>query len=913
MQHQDCLTIQLLERRRCGELPEDMTSQVDEHLSSCDRCRSLFGELESDASILSDLAFALDETAADDHAKVTLTDRIQWDTLAEVPGYQIIGEIARGGQGVVYEAIQESTKRQVALKVLSRSKRDTSRPNQQARHNQFSRFEREVDLAAQLDHPNIVTVYDSGETRDGRPYLAMAYIEGQTFDRHIAQHNSSINDIVYDTIALLSGLQHAHQRGVIHRDIKPGNVIVDQSKTPHIVDFGLAKSLNETIETTSEMKTIEGHFLGTLVFASPEQVAGRNSEIDSRTDLYSLGMLLYFVLCGRLPWPTDVPLPMLMNTIQFSRPLPPSEFRADIDHDLELIILKAVATSPEQRYQSAGEFAADLKRWQNNEPVEARPTTTSYRIRKFAQRHKALVTATGLAACLLLASTAIITVLYVRALHAEQRAQDNLADVRGLANTLLFGVHNRIDNLPGSLEAREFIITSALAYLKKMENAAEDDPAFLREIAEGYMQVGDLQGKIFAANLGQSTNAAASYQKAHDMLQPLAAMYPEDIDIQLAYIKSHEKLGDSFFIMQDFDAAIDQYQQAFDRVKALLNEHPTHRNVRRDNIQLSIGLTNIKMKMGLIDEAEDHIQYALEHSQQLVADAPEDAAALQTLAIVRERYARLFLMQRRYDEAAPMLEQSIAHTTQALESDPSNIPNTRSLAIALVQYGDYFRWRDEPDLDSAREQYAKSLELRRQIATDDPLNMQARADVAGGLMRMAEAHRFSGDEAAAMAMHEEAIATYQSLLQDDPLNHLQRRELAVAYEKLANIHGENARFNQARQAAQSSLDLRIELASGRNPSGQALRDLGVAYFKLGNVSMLQAQHETDARLQQRVEWFATGKAHFQQALDVVEGMQDDGMLLDTDAHIPDFLREHIGMCEDGIRQLTVDDEPANLD
>ncbi|MFN7885476.1 MAG: serine/threonine-protein kinase, partial [Phycisphaerae bacterium] len=227
-----------------------------------------------------------------------------------VSGYIELRELARGGQGVVYTAQQQSTKRSVAIKVLS----DTPHGGRSR-----LRFDREVELAASLRHPGIVRVYDSGSTHDGRRYLAMELVEGQRLDEW-AKDNRAWRRIVPVFANICEALQHAHQRGVIHRDIKPSNVRVDADGTAKILDFGLARATELSSEQTQV--TQSGQFMGSMPFASPEQASGENDRIDTRSDVYSLGVMLYNLLTNGFPYNVEGSLRDVMDRINTHQPAP---------------------------------------------------------------------------------------------------------------------------------------------------------------------------------------------------------------------------------------------------------------------------------------------------------------------------------------------------------------------------------------------------------------------------------------------------------------------------------------------------------------------------------------------------------------------------------------------------------------
>ncbi|MHC5108318.1 MAG: serine/threonine-protein kinase, partial [Planctomycetota bacterium] len=303
-----------------------------------------------------------------------------------ISGYSLICVLHTGGQGTVYLAIQESTGQQVAIKVLRHG--GVSTPIERAR------LEREVQVLGQLKHPGIVTIHDSGFV-DGMPYIVMDYIDGQPlsdFSHELRQDNDSLLDLL---IRITDAIQAAHIRGVIHRDIKPVNILVDDEGRPIVVDFGLAKQ--EDASSAAPSLTQTGQFVGSLPWAAPEQVRGDDSQIDTRTDVFALGAVFYQALTGRLPHDCSGSHAEILHEITTVEPQPMRRLDATISDELDTIIAKCLAKESDRRYQTAGELASDLRRLSAGEPILARPPSISYLIRKQFQRHRARAVAITIA------------------------------------------------------------------------------------------------------------------------------------------------------------------------------------------------------------------------------------------------------------------------------------------------------------------------------------------------------------------------------------------------------------------------------------------------------------------------------------------------------------------------------------
>ncbi|HQE83876.1 MAG TPA: protein kinase, partial [Candidatus Hydrogenedentes bacterium] len=292
-----------------------------------------------------------------------------------IPGYQIIQEIHRGGQGVVYQAIQKSTKRRVAIKVM--------REGPFAGPHERSRFEREVQILAALQHPHIVAVHDSG-VASGNFYFAMDYISGDALDRYVEQHDLSVEDALRLFAKVCEAMNAAHLRGIIHRDLKPANIRVDAEGEPHILDFGLARvGLGGlTADSRPQLMTMTGDFVGSPPWAAPEQAEGLPHLIDVRTDVYALGVILFQVLTGEFPYDVTGSILDVLERVRHAEPLRPSTLRRGIGDEVETIILKCLAKDRARRYQSAGEVARDINRYLAGEPIEAKRDSAVYVLKK---------------------------------------------------------------------------------------------------------------------------------------------------------------------------------------------------------------------------------------------------------------------------------------------------------------------------------------------------------------------------------------------------------------------------------------------------------------------------------------------------------------------------------------------------
>jgi len=402
--------------------------------------------------------------------------------------YRIVRLLGTGGMGAVYEAEQDHPRRNIALKVIRSS---------WASPQLLRRFEQESQTLGRLHHPGIAQIYEAGtaDTPFGpEPYFAMEIIHGKSLMEYANAANLDTRQRLTLMIEICDAVQHAHQRGIVHRDLKPGNILVDESGQPKILDFGLARVMDSDTEQMTR-ETDMGQLLGTLPYMSPEQVAADPMAIDTRTDVYALGVILYELLSNKLPYTLSQHLPEAVQTIQQVDPTPLSSVSRAYRGDIETIVGKALEKDKARRYGSASDLAADIRRYLGDQPITARPPSTTYQLRKFARRNRAVVI--GVAAVFVVLITGVVASTWeavkARRAAAQARQQSAIAQAVNdfLQNDLLGQASAYKQSKPDpDIKVRTVLDRAAQRIEGKFDKQPEVEAAIRNTIGTTYTDLG---------------------------------------------------------------------------------------------------------------------------------------------------------------------------------------------------------------------------------------------------------------------------------------------------------------------------------------------------------------------------------------------------------------------------------------
>lgn len=716
-----------------------------------------------------------------------------------IGAYELVREIGRGGMGAVYLArrADEEFQKEVAIKLLKRGT-DTDEV--------LRRFRAEREILARLEHPNIARLLDGGTTADGLPYFVMEHVVGARITDFCFANNLDIRARIQLFLKVCAALQFAHQNLVVHRDIKPANILVTADGEPKLLDFGIAKLVDPTDET-GDVTIAERQRL-TPAYASPEQVRGE--PITTVSDVYSLGALLYELLAGRAPhrFLTTNPSPTeLLRVVTEDEPARPSVAAVEsnaahrLRGDLDRILLKALRKEPAERYRGAGSFAEDLRRYLDGLPVRARAATLGYRAGKFLRRNKRGV---AIAAVLLLGGIAgtVMTVLSAREAKVQaELARRHFEDVRQLSNSFLFEFHSAIADLPGATAARQLLVTRALEYLDKLARAAQSEATLQLELAEAYLKIGDVQGKPYTSNLGDSAGAVRSYEKAAEIVAPLAAARRSDARriLSTALIS----LASVQVRMNELEAAAQNNTRALKIGEQLLADDPAHADEwRRLVIACHTGLGdtvqagNHQLRdQALYRTAAEHYRRALPLAEELAASNPKSVPDLLLVARVCARIAGMLpALDAPGGEAVHFRESLALHDRNlellgaAFEFDRTNSRVRRNIAGGMVAKA-YARCVVATELRQAAADTKTAVEIFESLAQADPLNAEAQQDLSYGHYVKGWAHHLQGDGAAAADHYRASIRILEPLVQAHPNNLETAFDLAQARRGLARLEG----------------------------------------------------------------------------------------------------------------------------
>jgi serine/threonine-protein kinase len=583
--------------------------------------------------------------------------------LAETPrafgDYEELVELARGGMGIVYRARQKSLGRTVALKMLA--------GGAAASAGEVQRFRQEAEAAARMDHPNIVPIYEVGEWSPDEqtpavPYFAMKLVEGG----HLGDHLPRLAEDLRSGVALLArvarAVSYAHQRGILHRDLKPGNILLESPPndatppTPLVADFGLAKQLSGVATVIGTNLTQTGAIIGTPNYMAPEQAWGKPSALTTAADVYALGAILYELLTGAPPFQADNVLDTFVK-LRDEQPVPPRQHNPRVDADLEIICLKCLEKEPGKRYASAAELADDLERYTNGEPIQARPAGRVERALKWARRRPAaaaLLAVTPLAVLLLVltlggwwftaqlqgalrsseesrtqaeSSAAIAHQEHERATASFQRGLQTIDD-------LLINLDGRLAQKSGMESVRFEFLGEFLRFSQQLQQERPTDAAARRQLGRIWARIGELRQQV-----GQFVEAEAALREVVEIQKALADEFPDQPQYRFDLAATHAQRARLLAGTRRTNDARGAYESASALAAELAAQNPGNLDFRQFAIRMRFEQANLAEESGKRDEARAMYEEALRRQEKLITDFPNSAPAHSFLGQIADSLA----------------------------------------------------------------------------------------------------------------------------------------------------------------------------------------------------------------------------------------------------------------------------------
>ena len=736
------------------------------------------------------------------------------DGRLHIAGYEIVEVLGAGGMGIVYKARQPRLDRFVALKMI--------RAGAGARPEDFVRFESEAKAVAAIEHSNIVRIFEIGE-HDGQPYFSLEYLAGGSLAQKIGGKPQPVEEAARIVEVLARAIHVAHQHKVIHRDLKPGNVLFASDGTLKITDFGLVKRLE-----SDSGQTRSGSVLGTPSYMAPEQARGESQQVGPAADQYALGAILYELLTGRPPFQGTSVLDIL-DMVRSREPVPPSQLQPKTPRDLETICLKCLEKDMARRYPDALSLAEDLRRFREKEPILARPVSDVERLGRWCLRNRRIASLSAAVALLLLivaAGSAIAaltlgrtnralgqatTLAQEKRAEAERETKLALAAARAANEQNRSAVEAQVDligllegklrHVPAIQDEREQILDKAVNRLEGAARAMtnlrrdvkwgpEDEGRNWRSLAKAHQALGRL-----SLSRNQLNDVIVQYREAEEIITRLAAADPGDLDMQVNLLRSQRQLGFvNMYQVGDTEAAQRYFRRAIAISRACLAKMPDHDRFKSE-LANSVGqLAGSELKLGHLGKARELYREEIDVRESFSpAKANEResrrelAGHYAQLAELNVRLGDLIEGQRLYDQCAALRQQVAADR-------PDSWPELNDLALSYNNQGS-MRFPLGRDPAAARQFHHKALEVFQKRAKADPLDLENKRTLAWTFYYDATCALHAGDKDGAAAGYRKCREIRKELA-NEPKAKMPQAELMFALARCGE-HAEAAKIAKA--------------------------------------------------------------------------------------------------------------------
>lgn len=837
-----------------GLLPEESLETIAAHVSDCTRCGEVLASIEDAGDPFLSAVRRPPGTNpcladAGCRSAISRAERIVCDLppaagggsryedpgqpvpIPEVPGYEVLGQVGRGGMGVVYLARQVSLGRRVALKVLGRSR--------QADPEFRRRFQREAETVAHLQHPNIVQIHEIAE-HEGFHFLALEFIEGGSLSDRLRESPLPPDEAAHLVETLARAMQSAHEAGVVHRDLKPSNVLLASDGTPKITDFGLAKRL----ETAGETQT--GEVLGTPGYMPPEQALGSSGWSQPAVDVYALGAVLYESITGRPPFRADSPYQTIRLVID-EDPLAPSRLQPKTPRDLETICLKCLDKQPERRYASCVDLAEDLRRFQAGEPIRARPISLGRRLVKWARRRPAVA---SLLVATLVATVALVAV-WIKFTADVREQRDVAKHMSGVAQQKQKEAEDQRQiaiRKQGEAEDnfREAELQKGRA-IKSLER--------VREAAEEYYALVAHDGDLRAQGLEPLRQRLI--EKTAGLYDAVVDDYAEIPELRAEQARAYWMLGQRTADLATPAEAVGPLRKAIEISKQLVERSPDDYLYR---YQLGIYQNDLAYGLnshGQLEEAEAVFRQAIaafDEALPLAADTYERKQALFNQARTRQCLSRLLRNGNRLDEAEQELLQGREAIEEAIGEDglKASTGYLDTLALISNSLGVVYEYSDRPE--EAETAYRRSIELREELMQRFPNDPVYREGVTAPYNNLGRLLTSDAERAVeAVDLITKSVDHLSKLAADHPQVPRYRSNMLLVLGTLAKFHENNDRRTEAAAVYRQSADLRFAMADESPDDWRAVAGLAFCLLSLAKMTDAADADESLDRLARGIE------------------------------------------------------------
>ncbi len=660
----------------------------------------------------------------------------------QIGDYKVIRILGEGGMGITYEAVQKSPKRRVAIKIIKAEGMTDSAKR---------RFEYEASALARLTHPGVAQIYESGSWIDAdgaeRLFFAMEYVNGGSVTSYIRNHELSTKDRLKLFRQICEAVHHSHQKGIIHRDLKPDNILIRKDGQPKVIDFGVARPTDRSVQCITE-QTNAGRLVGTLQYMSPEQVDATGDDLDTRSDVYALGVIMYEMLCGVLPY--DVQRKALSEAIRVIRedaPKNPSTVQRTLRGDIETITLKALEKNRNRRYGSAEDLASDIRRYLENDPIEARPPSLVYRVGKFSRKHRSAAVATIIVFLSIAVGGTISAIGWKEASVQRARVEDRNKVLQSSVSSLLSGVKDVIQDLGDSADAQRTLLGLAEENLDAIQQDKPLTPLEQSSLAALFIRSARSHMSISGVGFGDLDQADFALTKAKkvldgidlnsvddDVRQPVSRLILDRLKyVAELYVSRAAKTEDALE-KKDFRLlAVKTYRE---RDAAGKQYYKTSNDWKGIDVQQSsqLGLGNILLALEDNKSAYDAFTLALESSEQLMVLVPEKSTRWQRgIAISRYSLARVS----EPEEAINQLDKGIELARSIVTLEPKHSRRPRDLAVMLALRGK-LRLANDIDENAAVADIHEAAMLFTKRAVQSPQEVTTQQDYKDNIAQMAD-------------------------------------------------------------------------------------------------------------------------------------------------------------------------------